>query len=210
MSSEHEQENRIGFIQRMLASGVRQAEIARMLNISRQRIHQLVQSYDLNVPRQSDFRRQSLDLAIRAIFNLATMDQACEISGLSGYCIRNEMRRLGIERRELYESEEMTKKRFNARVLVTDGCWIWSAGRKGQHGYGGFWFGGRNVYAHRVALLLEGIDVPRDKLVCHHCDNPICVRPSHLYVGTYKTNAEDRERRGRGNRQGKKKKESNG
>ena len=51
--------------------------------------------------------------------------------------------------------------------------------------------------AHRLALVLTGIEIPKGALVCHHCDNKACVNPDHLYVGDRHTNARDSVARGR-------------
>lgn len=51
--------------------------------------------------------------------------------------------------------------------------------------------------AHRISLELDGRKVPTGMLACHHCDNPICTNPAHLYVGTHKQNSQDAVRRGR-------------
>lgn len=79
-----------------------------------------------------------------------------------------------------------------------EACWPWTLHRR-AFGYGITGIGGgRTESAHRVALRLSGVTVPRGASVCHRCDNPPCCNPAHLYVGDYATNAADRERRGRG------------
>lgn len=77
--------------------------------------------------------------------------------------------------------------RFSSKVTVSDGCWNWTACRDAL-GYGRFSMGrGPNghtrVYnAHRIGLILLGMDVPADMVVDHLCRNPGCVRPDHLEV----------------------------
>jgi len=82
-------------------------------------------------------------------------------------------------------------------------CWTWMGSTSGKNykngnGYGVFWDGKKIRKATHVAWELEyKQEFPIDKMACHHCDNPICVRPSHIYVGDGFTNAQDRLRRGR-------------
>lgn len=87
--------------------------------------------------------------------------------------------------------------RFWSKVTWTSGgCWNWT-GAKFHYGHGVFRYRGKNLKAHRVSaeLFLGSSD---GRQVNHHCDNPSCVNPRHLYYGTQKQNCEDRERRGRG------------
>jgi HNH endonuclease len=76
-----------------------------------------------------------------------------------------------------------------------DGCWEWQ-GRLDRGGYGRIGFQGKTWWVHRLSLHLTGVDLG-DFDVCHRCDNPKCVRPSHLFLGTAKDNAADMMAKGR-------------
>jgi hypothetical protein len=90
-----------------------------------------------------------------------------------------------------------TSDRFFAKVLKTEGCWLWQGARDRQ-GYGIFRFPHGNKKAHRVSWSLAyGKDVPVGVLICHHCDNPPCVRPEHLFTGTVRDNYVDSRVKGR-------------
>lgn len=96
------------------------------------------------------------------------------------------------------DSVPFMARKFWAKVAIGPDCWEWR-GRKESNGYGQStrWDGlpGR---AHRVAWwLVFGEVPPAGQCVLHKCDNPLCVKPSHLYLGTHKQNAADRESRGR-------------
>ncbi len=96
------------------------------------------------------------------------------------------------------------KTLFFERVKKTDGCWEW-IGTKGGAGYGTFYIKGekrgKRFYAHRLAWMIYFNEVPtKDLWVLHTCDNPPCVRPDHLWLGTSSDNSQDREDKGRGNR----------
>lgn len=87
--------------------------------------------------------------------------------------------------------------RFWAKVDIVDddtSCWEWTAARHPE-GYGHFQMDGKNVGSHRVALMLTTGTIP--EMACHTCDNPPCVRPSHLYDGSHVSNSADRVARGR-------------
>lgn len=74
-------------------------------------------------------------------------------------------------------------------------CWVWLAYRDAG-GYGQFWLGKRLVPAHRAAFFLKHGRMPRD-CGLHKCDNPACVRLSHLFDGTQLDNIRDRHAKGR-------------
>lgn len=94
---------------------------------------------------------------------------------------------------------ESTIKRFWDKVNKTNNCWNWTA-CKDKDGYGVFNINPNRKYekAHRFIYELQFGEIPKDKIVCHHCDNPSCVNPQHIYLGTYTSNARDREKRNRG------------
>jgi hypothetical protein len=91
----------------------------------------------------------------------------------------------------------MNEKQFWASAKSRSiGCWLWSRTTV-KGGYGRVRYGKKSVVAHRVAWELTNGPVPDGMLVCHACDNPACINPAHLFLGTHKTNAEDRDRKGR-------------
>jgi hypothetical protein len=87
--------------------------------------------------------------------------------------------------------------RFWAKVeLLSTGCWVWKGARGTSHGYGQF--GCRGLYlAHRVAYFIYYGKFDVKLKVLHHCDNPPCVNPLHLFLGTNKDNSRDMLSKGR-------------
>jgi len=79
------------------------------------------------------------------------------------------------------------------------GCWEWT-GYKNDKGYGIINLRGQRVMAHRMAYELAGGSIPAGLFVLHHCDNPGCVRPKHLFTGTLADNNADMDAKGRSRR----------
>lgn len=83
-----------------------------------------------------------------------------------------------------------------------DECWPWT-GPRHPSGYGVMKYKGSTLWAHRMAWaaatrrIFPKANKARDLCVCHRCDNPICVNPAHLWLGTKSDNAKDRHQKGR-------------
>jgi len=99
----------------------------------------------------------------------------------------------GIYKRPILE------ERFLKYVDKTDYCWIW-LGSKDKSGYGHFFvdsFKRTPKGAHRVSYELNVGEIPHGLCVLHKCDNPSCVNPEHLWLGTKLDNAKDKINKGR-------------
>lgn len=87
------------------------------------------------------------------------------------------------------------KERFLAKVEKSNRCWLWVGATKSRNpdrAYGQFWDGGRARPAAQVAWeMANGKSFPIGMDALHHCDNPRCVNPDHIFPGTASDNAKD-------------------
>lgn len=89
----------------------------------------------------------------------------------------------------------------NVTVNPVSGCWEWRGYKR--CGYGRTIIGSRKdgtrktITAHRLSYLIWKGEIPEGFEVCHKCDNPCCINPDHLFLGTRQDNVDDRERKGR-------------
>jgi hypothetical protein len=94
-----------------------------------------------------------------------------------------------------------TKRAINSfwqHVDKTGDCWVWT-GATAHNGYGVLGVGGKQLKAHRFSWTLTNGTISDGLFVCHRCDNPPCVRPDHLFLGTVQDNTADMVAKGRQN-----------
>ncbi len=103
------------------------------------------------------------------------------------WCVRPE---------HLSDDDRSVEDRFWPNVQKSDGCWKW-IGAVNASGYGRLSVSRVTRLAHRVSWTLHLGEIPAGKLVCHHCDNPPCVRPEHLFLGDQLANMQDMAQKGR-------------
>ncbi len=96
---------------------------------------------------------------------------------------------------------QLLRERFMEKVRIgkkPNECWEWLASVRNS-GYGRIKIGDLTRSAHRVSYELHVGKIPNGICVCHHCDNKLCVRPNHLFLGTHRDNARDMVQKGKHN-----------
>lgn len=137
------------------------------------------------------------------IKTLLPRDRICKIDGCLkphssiGYCAMHERRwrRYGRDHNVLNRFDSM-QSAYDSQVIKGDGCWGWTGSTNGP-GYGVVISCGKMEFIHRYSYIIHYGDLSDGDQVCHHCDNPICSNPDHLFKGTQKDNVRDCIRKGR-------------
>lgn len=91
------------------------------------------------------------------------------------------------------------KTRFFAQNIPepNSGCWLWTGANDGHRGYGRLKLGKRKISSHRYSYEIHKGPIGDGLCVLHACDNPYCVNPDHLFVGTQQDNVDDKVRKNR-------------
>lgn len=97
---------------------------------------------------------------------------------------------------EWVEYSEVIVRRFWSRVMKSDECWEW-IGATNDAGYGQMNVSGKCLYAHRMSYEIHRGSIVAGLCVLHRCDNPPCVNPAHLSLGTKRDNTQDMLAKGR-------------
>lgn len=92
------------------------------------------------------------------------------------------------------------EERFWEKVNKTESCWLWRGCLGDKHGHGKISHENKHIYVHRLSWAIHNGIIPEGMEVLHNCpggDNPACVNPEHLWLGTKSENAKDRHAKGR-------------
>lgn len=99
-----------------------------------------------------------------------------------------------------YRKLSLTERLRLGYTIATNGCWVWNRSLH-DDGYARIRHEGKEYRVSRIMWeYMTGQKIPRGMYACHKCDNPLCVNPDHIFIGTHKDNMHDAAIKGRTNR----------
>lgn len=119
-------------------------------------------------------------------------------TGINRETLRSFMHGNRMERRpRIYATALSVEERLLKMVSINADTGCWDVPALHEFGYGMLSVNGKPDVAHRWSWRVYRGEIPKGKMICHHCDNPSCINPDHLFLGTQKDNMSDAARKGR-------------
>lgn len=97
---------------------------------------------------------------------------------------------------KIFINNSKARKQIEYKI-DNNGCWICVSHSKNTHGYPTIYINNKSTGIHRYMYKKFKGEIPEGLCACHKCDNPACINPEHLFIGTYKDNAQDKISKGR-------------